>query len=328
MTDLSAPTDASRSQPPADGVTVVVPVFGGLETLPELVRQVIAVMRAAERSVEIVLVDDSGSDESWSAVRSVTDAHPGVRSIRLARNFGQHNALLCGIRAATMPIVVTVDDDLQHPPAEIPRLLDRLVGDELDLVYGRPRHAANGGIRHAASYLVRWAISHQPDAGVARSVSGFRALRTELRDHFAAASGPAVNLDVLLSWGAARYGEVDVDSAPRTSGRSSYSVRRLMRHAIGMITDFSTWPLQLIGLSGVAGVLVSTVALVVLGVLALAGTTVTSAWVVVATMVWCSSMLLFALGVVAEYVGAVHMRLLRPEPYLVAEVHGEPRADA
>lgn len=305
----------------------MVPVFGGLATLAELVGQVVSVVRTMGRRVEVVLVDDSGSDATWSAVRALADAEPAVRSIRLARNFGQHTALLCGIRAATMPLIVTIDDDLQHPPSEIPRLIERLEADDLGLVYGYPRRASNGGLRHAASYLVRWAISRQPDAGVVRSVSGFRALRTELRDHFTHVAGPTVNLDVLLSWGAARWGAVEVDFAPRTTGRSSYSVGRLMRHAVGMVTDFSTWPLQLIGVAGAVGTLIGALWLLTLGALALVGVTMGAQWMIVATMVTCTSVVLVALGIVAEYVGAVHMRSLRPQPYLVAEVHDAGSAD-
>lgn len=309
------------------GVSVVVPVFSGSDNLERLLTEVEKAAAAGDRPLEVVLVDDSGGDRNWPALQAVASSRPHVTLIRLARNFGQHVALLAGIRAATMPRIVTMDDDLQHPPRELAHLLDRLDADGLDLVYGHPRQSANGPLRHALSYVVRWLMSQHTDARLARSISGYRAFRTDLRRYFVTVSGPVVNLDVLLSWGAARWDQVEVDFDQRTEGRSSYSLARLARHAASMITGFSLWPLRLVAISGALITVVGALALAVLAVLAVVGTGVTAPWVLAALMVTCTGAVLVGVGTVGEYVGNIHMRLQRPEPYLVAENRSRVESD-
>src|SRR5690349_2010353 len=101
------------SAPP---ISIVVPVYNSAPILPDLVRRIDAVLRPSYPGLEVVLVNDGSRDASWAAVRAAAAAHPWIRGFDLMRNFGQHNALLCGIRAARGPVIVTMDDDLQHPP--------------------------------------------------------------------------------------------------------------------------------------------------------------------------------------------------------------------
>ena len=111
-------------------------------------------------------------------ITDLTRRWPGVVGMALARNFGQHNALLCGIRRARHEIIVTMDDDLQHPPEEIPRLLEQLQGD-VDVVYGTPQQETHGVWRDGASIFVKWALCNVVGAERARHVSAFRAFRTQ-----------------------------------------------------------------------------------------------------------------------------------------------------
>src|ERR1700687_244792 len=158
---MSTPT--SPDCPPATAspplaVSVVVPVYDGAATLPELVARLAAGLAARAPRWEILLVNDGSRDASWQVILELARARPvphelgpdrpRVHGIDLMRNYGQHNALLCGIRAAAGAVVVTMDDDLQHPPEEIPLLLDAL-GGEVDVVYGTPRGERHGLLRVA-----------------------------------------------------------------------------------------------------------------------------------------------------------------------------------
>ena len=107
-------------------VSVVVPVFNSQQFVPILFERVAAVFAAETRTFELILIDDRSRDDSWEVVADLAARHSHVPCFRMLRNYGQHNALLCGIRAAKYPIVVTADDDLQNPPEEIPRMLARL----------------------------------------------------------------------------------------------------------------------------------------------------------------------------------------------------------
>jgi glycosyltransferase involved in cell wall biosynthesis len=130
-------------------VSVVVPVFESAARLPELVARIESALRAAGRPFELVLVNDASRDGSWDVVLALARDRPWLRAVDLARNVGQHGAVLCGTRLARGELVVTLDDDLQHPPEEIPRLLARLESG-YDLVYGTPRETRQGPARRAA----------------------------------------------------------------------------------------------------------------------------------------------------------------------------------
>src|SRR5215510_15440035 len=125
------------------------------------------------------------------------------------RNFGQHNALLCGIRAAKYEITATLDDDLQNPPEEIPKLLMQL-SEGFDVVYGRPEHEQHGILRDAASALTKIALQSAMGAQTARGVSAYRVFRTRLREAFVNYRGPYVSIDVLLTWGTTRFSAIKV----------------------------------------------------------------------------------------------------------------------
>src|SRR5205085_8165006 len=119
-------------------ISVVVPVYRSEQTIPELVRRLALVFDALAVAYEIILVNDGSPDGSWDAIEQAALACPAVRAIDLMRNYGQHNALLAGIRAAYYNVIVTLDDDLQNPPEEIPKLLAKL-SEGYDVVYGTPQ---------------------------------------------------------------------------------------------------------------------------------------------------------------------------------------------
>src|SRR5579864_7836096 len=132
------------------GLSVVVPVYGSEAILPELVQELGEVLPELATQFELVLVNDSSPDGSWRVIEQLTAEHVWIRGINLMRNYGQHNALLCGIRAAQFGVIVTMDDDLQHPPEEIPKLL-AVLEKGYDVVYGRPAQEQHGLMRDLAS---------------------------------------------------------------------------------------------------------------------------------------------------------------------------------
>ena len=142
-------------------VSIVVPVFRAEQTLPELHRQLSAAMAEIKPAYEIVFVEDGGGDRSWPIIVGLANEDERVRGFRMSRNYGQHNALLCGIRAARYEVIITMDDDLQHPVSEIPKMLAALT-PEYDVVYGAPEEEQHGFLRDLASRLTKIALA-QPD---------------------------------------------------------------------------------------------------------------------------------------------------------------------
>jgi glycosyltransferase involved in cell wall biosynthesis len=300
-------------------VSVVVPVFNSERTLPELVTRLENALRGVCCGVEVILVNDGSSDRSWDAIQGLAGEHPCVRGINLMRNYGQHNALLCGIRAAAGETVVTIDDDLQHPPEEIPALLARLA-DGCDVVYGVPDRQRHGILRDLSSSVIKMALQNAMGAETARSVCAFRAFRAGLRDAFSGYHGSFVSIDVLLTWGTRRFAAVTVHHAPRRVGRSNYTVRKLVTHAFNMLTGFSTAPLQLASMVGFVATLFGLCVLAyVLARYFISGASVPGFAFLASTIAIFSGAQLFSLGIIGEYLARMYVRTLEKPPYVVAD---------
>jgi glycosyltransferase involved in cell wall biosynthesis len=308
-------------------ISVVVPVYRAQATLRELHRRLVAVLAQHCAAFEIIFVEDCGGDGSWDIVEELARADIRVRGLRLSRNYGQHNALLCGIRAARHELVATLDDDLQNPPEEIPRLVARL-REGTDVVYGAPEQRQHGLLRNFASSITRIALAGAMGTRTARHVSAFRVFRTAVRDAFKHYSSPFVSIDVLLTWGTTRFDHVRVRHDARAAGASNYTVRQLITHAVNMTTGFTTIPLQLASVLGFA------FALFGLGVLAyvvaqyfIHGGSVPGFPFLASVIAIFSGVQLFALGIIGEYLARMHLRSMERPPYVVRESAGRDAAE-
>jgi undecaprenyl-phosphate 4-deoxy-4-formamido-L-arabinose transferase len=233
------------------------------------------------------------------------------------RNFGQHNALLCGVRAASMEIVVTMDDDLQHPPEEIHHLMQALVNGA-DVVYGAPKVPQHGIWRNAASLVTKVALANLMGAESASNVSAFRAFRCEMRDAFSNYQGSYVSLDVLLTWATKQFAVVRVAHEPRKFGVSNYSAKMLVRHALNMIVGFSTLPLRLASMVGFAFTLFGVVVLgyVLLRYFVEGGSIPGFPFLASIVSIFAGAQL-FALGIIGEYLARMHTRMEGRPAYVV-----------
>jgi undecaprenyl-phosphate 4-deoxy-4-formamido-L-arabinose transferase len=312
----------------AESVSVVIPVYNSADSLPELLGRLYPVLTAQGVPFEVLLVNDGSRDHSWDTIRRLAERYPEFRGLDLARNFGQNNAVLCGIRAARSEVVVTLDDDLQHPPEEIPRLLDKLAEGH-DVVYGTPERQQHGWWRDGASVLTKVVLRHVMGAETARHVISFRAFRKCLCEAFANFDAPFVSIDVLLSWGTSRFAAVQVRHEPRRRGRSNYNFRRLLVQALNLLTGFSTAPLQLAGLVGLG------VTLLGLGAFGFALLTylfstssVPGFLFLVSIITLFSGTQLFALGVIGEYLARMFHRTMERPSYVVRSRVEAPRRAA
>ena len=300
-------------------ISVVVPVYNSEHSLTPLVERLKSVLASRAARLEIIMVNDASRDGSWGVVEKLAHENAEVRGISLLRNYGQHNALLCGIRAATGEIIVTIDDDLQHPPEEVPLLLDRLA-QGADVVYGTPQRESHGLFRDLASQITKIVLQEAMGAEVARDVSAFRVFRTQLREAFATYTNPSVSVDVLLTWATTRFAAVRVRHEPRTIGVSNYTFRKLLRHALNMMTGFSTRPLQLASLIGFGFTLFGMAVLVyVLGRYFIEGGSVPGFPFLASVIAIFSGAQLFALGIIGEYLARMHLRMMDRPTYAVRE---------
>ena len=305
-------------------MSVVVPVYNSAVSLPTLVQRLAAALQG--RSYEVVLVNDGSRDDSWSVIRRLSEDSGRVRGLNLMRNYGQHNALLAGIRDARGDTIVTMDDDLQHPPSEIPRLVAEL-DRGFDVVYGTPRAMPHSPLRNVSSWLTKLAVQKTMGVETARHVSAFRAFRSRLRTAFSGYQSPYVSIDVLLTWATTRFAAVVVDHHPREHGRSNYTLTALVVHAFTMVTSFTTLPLRLASLLGFSFTLVgASVLIFVLVQYLLHGGSVPGFPFLASIIAIFSGAQFFALGIIGEYLARMHTRMMERPTYAIAEVVGRPDA--
>ncbi|MBN1311706.1 MAG: glycosyltransferase family 2 protein [Anaerolineae bacterium] len=310
-----------------DSLSVIIPVYNSADILPVLLQRLDAVLPNLAPQFEVILVNDGSRDSSWDAILRLTQKYPWAYGIHLMRNYGQHNALLCGIRVAKHPIIVTMDDDLQHPPEEIPKLLNKLA-DGHDVVYGTPENEQHGLWRDLASQITKLAMQASMGIKTARDVSAFRVFHTRLRDAFADYSNPYVSIDVLLAWGTAHFAAVKVRSDLRLSGKSNYTFAKLVTHAINMMTGFSTLPLQLAIYVGFTFTLFGIgVFCYVVGRYLILGYSVPGFPFLASIIAIFSGAQLFALGIIGEYLARIHSRVMNRPAYVVGSTISQDRID-
>ncbi|MCY3833456.1 MAG: glycosyltransferase family 2 protein [Chloroflexi bacterium] len=305
-------------------LSVVVPVYRSEQSISLVVEELARELPKLADRWEVILVEDDGGDGSWRVIARLADQYAFVRGFQLMRNFGQHNALLCGIRAAQYEFILTMDDDLQHPSKSIGALLEKLL-EGYDVVYGTPVNERHSPLRNLASVAMKIALQGAMGAETARRVSAFRVFRARLRDSFAEYNGPLVNIDVLLTWGTTKFVAIPVEHRARTIGQSTYTIGKLLTHAFNMITGFSTLPLRMASFLGLLMTAFGSVILVylILSQLFAFRFEVPGFTFIAALVSIFAGAQMFALGIIGEYLARMHLRIMDRPVYVVRQQTSE-----
>ncbi len=302
-------------------LSVVIPVYGSASILPRLVQRLEEVLGPAlgGDAFEVILVHDSGPDDAWAVISQEASSHPWLKGIELRRNAGQHNAIMAGLGFASGRYVVTMDDDLQHDPADIPRVLEQLRSGA-DLCYVQFEERKHALWKRAGSRfndMVAARLLNKPDGLYLSPFRGFvRELGMEARRY----QGPFVYLDGLLvqSTSPRRIATIIGKHHARSDGRSGYSLGKSISLWLQMATSFSIIPLRFVS---VAGVLASAVAfLLALVVLwqKLNNPAIAVGWPsLIITILFMGGLQLLALGVIGEYTGRVLLNINKRPQYIV-----------
>ncbi len=301
-------------------LSIVVPVYKGETLIEPLVAQLTKSLPTFATEYEVILVNDGSPDNSWQVIQALSKQYPCVRGIRLMRNYGQHNATLCGVRAARHEITVTMDQDLQHPPGEIPRLLAKLE-EGYDVVYGAPRKLPQGFWRNIMTAGIKWILAKVIGLSSVRNVSAFRAFRTNLREAFANFQSPSLILDVLLSWGTTRFTSVEVDIVH--AERTNYSFRMLVRTAMLILIGYSTVPLRFASWVGFVMTLFGLGVFIYVLVIYFTAGSLPGFPFLASIIALFSGAQLFGLGIFGEYLARMFDRSMDKPSYVVHETVGQ-----
>lgn len=313
-------TDTLQEREPtgllAPGISVVVPVYRSEGTLEALVSELSRVLPTLAANHELLLVNDGSPDNSWPLIEQLAERFQFVRGIALLRNYGQHNATLCGIRMARFDTVVTMDDDLQHSPDDMGMLLTKL-DEGHDVVYGVWRERRRSWWRSFFAVVTKRAVAWVMGANTVRDMSAFRAIRTNVRRGFEAFDGPDVIVDVLLSWGTSRFAAVSIQERARGAGQSNYSFWKLVKVSLLVLTSYTTAPLRFANLIGLSFICFGFLAFVRTIYIYFIEGSVPGFSFLAATILSFGGVQLFALGIIGEYLARIFVRASGRPPYTI-----------
>ncbi len=305
--------------PRTHSLSVVIPVYNSQDSLAPLIARLEGVLPDISSDYEIILVNDGSRDKSWAVICAEVEKRPFVKGVNLMRNYGQHNAILCGIRQAHNEVIITMDDDLQHLPEEIHKLLEKL-DEGYDVVYGSPASLPHSLWRNLFSRFTKRTLAYAMGVRTIRDIGPFRAFRADLRDAFANYQNPSVIIDVLLSWGTLKFASVTVNEDTRQIGQSNYNFFKLFGVALEILTGFSTIPLRLASLLGFIFTLLGLAVFIYVVVVFLTAGSVPGFPFLASIIALFSGAQLFALGIFGEYLARIFDRNMDRPPYVIHEI--------
>ena len=310
---------------PENILSLIIPTYNERDNIQPLIERLNRTL--AGRKYEIIFVDDNSKDGTVDVIANLASQYPVKVVVRKSER-GLATAVLHGLKFAQGNIVGVMDADLQHPPEEIPKLLEKL-SEGYDVVYGTPEKEQHGFWRDMASRITKLALQSAMGGETARHASAFRVFRTRVRDAFVQYQGAFVSIDVLLTWGTTRFTSTPVRHQPRQAGASNYTLRKLVVHALNMMTGFSVLPLQLTSVIGFAFTLFGIGILIyVVGRYFLDGGSVPGFPFLASVIAIFSGAQLLALGIIGEYLARMHFRLMDRPSYVIRDDAGEwPKSD-
>lgn len=299
--------------------SVVVPVFNSEPSLEELFTGIKSVFDKAEYSFEVIFVEDNSKDNSWEVLTRLKQQYPDhVTAIRLSRNFGQHNATFCGFRFAKGDLIITIDDDLQTPPSEITKLFTEYESSNADLVYGYYGHKNHSRMRNLGSRSLKTSarvFHNSPGEG-----SSFRLLTSELAKKILHHEQNFIFLDEVLLWYTDDLAFTEVKHLPRKYDQSGYSITRLFKLFANLVLYYTMVPLKLLVYGGFIISLVTFVFGSYFIIKKMVFNVPLGYTSLIVTILFSTSIILFSLGVLGEYLSRIYQVQNRKPTYSIKKI--------
>lgn len=309
-------------------ISFVVPVFNGELMLEKLCDEITLVGTTIDSfdEYEIILVDDGSTDDSCEVGRSLQMQRPEICFVELSRNFGQHNATLAGMSKASGEVIVTLDQDLQHPPKEVPRLVEKL-NEGLDVVYGLSEKRPHSLFRNLSSDFSKWLASKTLKTALGGNFSSFRVIQSWVAKEILQYNSSYVFVDGFISWTTQNVGGVEVAN-PQSEYESRFTFFKLIKHGLNLLVNFSIRPLQIASLAGFFSAFVGLILAAYIVYNKLVFGEPVQGWtsLLVMILVVGGAQIAF-LGLIGEYVGRILMNTNRAPTYVIRNVPQERRSN-
>jgi len=301
--------------------SVVIPVFNGELTIKPLFKRIKDFFENLNLDYEVIFVYDCGKDNSWESLKSLKTGFPQdeITLLKLTRNYGQHNALICGFEYAEGDFIITMDEDLQHTPEDIIKLINKQKEGDFDVVYGRYNQKQHSKFRNITSNIVKYII-HKGIPDVHPDYSAFRLIRKSIAKACLEMQNSYTFLDGYISWITTNCSSCIVSHNERLAGVSAYNFNNLLNHAINIFVTFSNYPIRLLTKLSF-GVILITICFsiyVVLRKLIFNDLAMGYPSIVIAVG-FSVGAIMFALGIIGEYIYRINLKTTKRPNYKVAE---------
>ncbi len=299
--------------------SIVVPVFNSSESLEELFRRTAQTMHKLSKSFEVIFIDDDSQDDSWSKLETIRNTHPEkVTAVRLARNFGQHNATICGIAQANGEYIITMDDDLQNPPEEMAKLITTMDAGQADLVYGiyeKKKHSMARNLGSKAMKVTSRRLFRNKGKG-----SSFRLMKASLGKCLLKHQINFIYIDELFNWYTSHIGFVMVDHQKRPYQKSTYSSRSLFSMFSNLVIYYTAIPLRIMVYGGFISALLSFIFGLVFIYRKIVHDVPLGFTALIVAILFSTSIILLSLGVIGEYLSRIYTVQNNKPPFSIKTI--------
>lgn len=301
-------------------VSIVVPVYRSAQSLEELYERIEKTFRQLGEEFELILVEDAGGDDSWEVMKALRKRDPRVRIVRLMRNYGQHNALMCGFSFVKGKYAVTIDDDLQNPPEEIPKLIQAMETSSKDVIFGLPRNRAHPAIRNLGSFLFFRLVALIFGQNRNFRLSNFRIIKKQVIDQLVRSKTPNPGVGLLILGVTNRIDTVVVKHHRRKHGNTNYTRIKLIRQFLNGILYHSYLPLKVVSHLGIGCLVFSALLSVYYFVQYFFGSIKVTGWMTLVLLVlFFSGTIMFSLGIIGEYLLRILQEVRQTPQYVIRD---------
>ena len=303
-------------------LSIVIPVYNCEDILDELINQITSEIKKKinlYKNYEIILVNDKSTDNSWRKIKEIAANKKNVMGINLSKNFGQHNALMAGIKSSRGDFLITMDDDLQHSPSYIIDIINKL-NEGFDVCYTKYQNNKYSFLKKLGSTINDRVANIVLDKPKNIYLSSFRGVRRNVINELKKFNGPYVYLDGIILNITNNIGSINVKHKRRLKGNSGYSFKKLFSLWLKVFTNSSIFPLRVASVTGFIITIISLFFAILLIIFKIKNPEIPQGWTSIATFIFFfSGVQLLALGIIGEYIGRIFINLNQKPQYIIQE---------
>lgn len=302
--------------------SLIIPAYKSASFIEKTIDAILATTKKHALDAEIILVNDGSPDNTWQVIRALADRYPNIRAVNLLKNYGQHNAVLCGMAVAKGDYLITLDDDLQNPPDQIIHLINRALEGEHDLVFGKFLEKKHSAVRRVGSKVIGYLNGKIFDKPAHITLSNFRIIRRDLAERVLTHKTAHPYIPGMLLLYASSIANVDVQHQERADGVSNYTAGKIIALTSRLLINYSSYPLRLLSTIGLGVSAASLLLALIYLIKGLATGTSVPGWTTLAVLTsFLGGFMIAMLGLIGEYLSRILDQLSMQSSYCIKEIH-------